>query len=147
MAKGRKNPPKVSRQPQPKKHPKAQFVNDSEFSISWRLSDSDHGGNWAWTNLGDPIQYKRVIERLQEFEKKNWNEIIRSGSHPISVGDIVKSARDRLQKLKLDDIDELMSFRISGKERVWSIRQLNNVMKVLWWDPNHEIYPIRKRHT
>ena len=59
----------------------------------------------------------------------------------------MKSARDRLQKLKLDDIDELMSFRISGKERVWSIRQLNNVMKVLWWDPNHEIYPIRKRHT
>ena len=146
MARSRKKKPKVSRRPQPKKHPRAQFITGSDTSIAWRFSDSDHGGNWAWTNLKDPIQYKRVIERLQEFEKKNWNEIITSGNHPIAVGDIVKSARDRLEKLKMDDIDELMSFRVSGKERVWCIRLLN-IMKVLWWDPHHKVCPAPKRHT
>ena len=146
MAKRRKKTPKVNRQPQPKKHPKAPVLFDSHYPLAWRLRDCDRGGKWAWTKLENPVQYKKVIERLQEFERKNWNEIISSGSHPIAVGDIVKSARDRLQKFKMDDIDELVSFRLSGKERVWCIRQLN-VMKVMWWDPHHEICPAPKRDT
>lgn len=147
MAKRRKKTPKISRQPQPQKHPKAQFRIDSHSPIAWRFSESDRGGNWAWTKLEDSNKFKKVIERLQEFERKNWNEIISSGSHPIAVGHIVKSARNRLQKIKMDDIDELMSFRLSGKERVWCIRQLNNIMTVLWWDPHHEICPAQERHT
>ena len=89
---------------------------------------------------------QEVIEKLQEFEKKNWNEIIRGGSHPIPVTDIMKPARDRLQTIHKDDTDELMSFRLTGTNRVWCIRQLN-VMKVLWWDPDHQICPAPKKRT
>lgn len=143
----RKKKPKVSREPQSNKQPKIPAQFDLHRStLSWRFSNGDRSGNWAWTNLRDAVQYKRVIERLQEFESKNWNEIIVTGSHPIAVGDLVKSARSRLQQLKRDDIDELMSFRLSGGERVWCIRE-SNVMKVLWWDPHHEICPAHKRHT
>ena len=147
MAKNRKKSPKVSRQPQPNKHPKTQHPIDFHSPIAWRFSDSDRDGKWAWTNLEDPKKFKKVIEKLQEFETKNWNEIISSGSHQIAVGDIVKLAMKRLQELKKDDVEQLFSFRLSGKERVWCIRQLNNVMNVLWWDPHHEICPAPKRHT
>ena len=147
MAKRRKKTPKVSKRPQPNKHPKTQNPIDFYSPIAWRFSDSDRDGKWAWTNLEDPKKFKKVIKRLQEFETKNWNEIISSGSHRVAVGDIVKLAMKRLQELKKDDVDELFSFRLSGKERVWCIRQLNNVMNVLWWDPHHEICPAPKRHT
>lgn len=42
-----------------------------------------------------------------------------------------------------DDIDELMSFRCAGAERVWCIQEAN-VMKVLWWDPGHQVDPVPK---
>jgi hypothetical protein len=87
-----------------------------------------------------------VIAKLHSFEKMNWEDIIRSGSHPIEVQKCDRTARERLLKIQQDDIDELMSFRISGKKRVWCIRD-NNIMRVLWWDPNHEICPSLKAHT
>lgn len=86
------------------------------------------------------------MEKLQEFEKKNWDEITRSGSHPIAVSRIEKQAQNRLREIDKDDVDELMSFRLSGARRVWCVRQLS-VMKVLWWDPNHEIRPAPRRRT
>ena len=86
------------------------------------------------------------MEKLQEFEKKNWDEITKSGSHPIPVSSIVKRAQDRLRNIHKDDVDELMSFRLTGINRVWCVRQLS-VMKVLWWDPNHKICPAPGKHT
>ena len=86
------------------------------------------------------------MEKLQEFERKNWDEITRGGSHPIPVAEIVKSARRRLQEISKDDVDELMSFRLTGSKRVWCVRQFS-VMKVLWWDPNHEICPAAPKYT
>ena len=86
------------------------------------------------------------MEKLQEFEKKNWSQIIHSGSHPIQIANIVKPARDRLEKIHKDDTDELMSFRLTGRNRVWCVQEAN-IMKILWWDPNHEICPSTQRHT
>ena len=86
------------------------------------------------------------MEKLYEFECKNWDEIRRSGSHPILIGDIAKAARDRLRVLRMDDVDELMSFRISGTQRVWCLQRLN-IMKILWWDPDHKVCPATKKHT
>lgn len=86
------------------------------------------------------------MEKLQEFERRNWDEITKSGSHPIAVSRIEKLAQDRLREIRKDDVDELMSFRLTGRERVWCVKQLS-IMKVLWWDPNHEICPAPRKHT
>ena len=40
----------------------------------------------------------------------------------------------------------IVSFHITGKERIWAIRSGERVF-LLWWDPNHEIYPSPKKHT
>ena len=87
-----------------------------------------------------------MIERLHEFETKNWDEILQTGSHPIEVYKCEKGARDRLAEIKQDDTDELMSFRIAAKKRVWCIKD-RNIMRILWWDPEHLVYPVEKKHT
>ena len=103
-------------------------------------------GTFLWTGLvhGDP--FKEVIERLHEFEKMSWDEIIKTGSHPIEVWKCEKLARNRLAAIQQDDIDQLMSFRIAGQKRVWCIRD-QNIMRVLWWDPEHAVCPSPKKHT
>ena len=48
-------------------------------------------------------------------------------------------------EIQQDDIDKLMSFRIAGKKRVWCIQD-RNIMRVLWWDPQHEICRVPKAY-
>ena len=133
---------KIAERPQPIKVAKFDHSHIEGMPLAWRFSGCDTAGPFAWTNLIDP-EYKLVIEKLHEFEVKTWNEIAATGSHKIEAYRIEKSARDRLTVIEQDDIDELMSFRLNGTNRVWCI-QMHNVMRVIWWHPNHQVYPVAK---
>ncbi len=86
------------------------------------------------------------MEHLHEFETMDLDTIQRQGSHPVEVVRLARKARDRLAEIKQDDVDYLRSFRITAKKRVWCIPD-RNIMRVLWWDPNHTVCPSLKRHT
>lgn len=76
-----------------------------------------------------------------------WLEIEKTNdSHSISVTQIVREAQNRLVELGQDDVSDVYSLRISGRERVWGIRD-GSKLKILWWDPNHEICPSPKKNT
>lgn len=138
--------PRVAQEPQPKKQPRALEPTVHGGPLAWRFSACDRAGAWAWTDLEIPNKYKEVMEKLHQFETKNWNDIIRGGSHPIAINDLARDARTRLRDIKQDDVDELMSFKLTGKNRVWCIKD-RNIMKVLWWDPDHTVCPSKKKHT
>ncbi|HMH92267.1 MAG TPA: hypothetical protein VK586_14425 [Streptosporangiaceae bacterium] len=36
--------------------------------------------------------------------------------------------------------------RFAGEPRLYGFRD-RNVFHVVWWDPRHEIWPSRKKHT
>jgi hypothetical protein len=135
--------------PQPQKIPCTKS-RDVAFAggkpIAWRFSSADRNGKWAWSNLDTPTKYKKVIEKLHEFENYNINQLPSNGSHPIEINSLSKDAQKRLKDIQQDDLDELYSFRIMGRERVWCI-QSANIMKILWWDPNHEVCASHKKHT
>ena len=137
--------PKVAQEPRPRKQPSALEPTVHSDSLAWRFSACDRDGDWAWTNLSNPGKYKEVMEKLHEFETKNWSEITRKGSHLVAINKIVRKAKTRLRDIKQDDVDVLMSFRLTGTNRVWCIMD-RNIMRVLWWD-YHTVYPSRKKHT
>ena len=64
----------------------------------------------------------------------------------VSVGGLVQSARQRLRELQRDDIETLHAWHMGAKERLWCA-EYNGAMYILWWDPNHEVYPVPKKHT
>ncbi len=78
-----------------------------------------------------------------------WNQILIDGkkkSHAIQINQLTSQARRRLTELRLDDVDELVSLGLSGKERIFGIRD-RHVLMLLWWDPNHQVCPARKKYT
>ena len=83
---------------------------------------------------------------MRDFETMTWGEILGRHHHAIAVNDIIKPAQNRLEQLGHDDQAELVSFRLSNIERIWAIRSGEQAF-LLWWDPNHEIYPSRLRNT
>lgn len=129
--------------PIPEKTPKFQDPCIDGLPLAWRFSGADNGGPFEW-DIQPDAKFREVLEKLHEFEGKNWAEIIKTKSHPIAVTGICKEARDRLTDIKRDDVDELMSFRLTGPNRVWCI-QAGNIMRALWWDPEHKICPAKKK--
>lgn len=93
-----------------------------------------------------PDKMHGLLQRLQSVESMAFPELRSAGCHEVAVESLSKQARDRLLELQHDDVDELYSLRITGRERVIGIRH-GSVVKLLWWDPFHEVYPSPKRHT
>ena len=76
-----------------------------------------------------------------------WNELTKPRSnHPMPVDKICKEAQRRLEQIHLDDYETLYQLQIEGIERLWGIRD-ENVLNILWWDPEHKVYPVEKKHT
>jgi hypothetical protein len=124
----------------------AQPPNSDQEKPSWQIRILDFEGPWGW-DLLDANMLKYIHRKLAQFETMTWAEINKpnTGCHSIKVKDICVEAQKRLAEIKIID-EELFSLRLSGKERLWGIRE-NHIFKILWWDPKHEVYPVDKKHT
>ena len=112
----------------------------------WSFALLDFGGSWSFPNI-DTASLRKVLERFRSLESMTWKEIeSTTGSHVIEISSIIRSAQETLEELHLDDATDLFSLRIQGRERIWGIRD-NHILRILWWDPNHEICPSEKRNT
>lgn len=88
-----------------------------------------------------------VLEKLRSYESMTWGEIEGRASHVIGVESLNKKAIKRLEELKLDDVDSVFSFRVTGKKRVIGLRLAGPQLHLLWWDPRHQVCLSHKKHT
>lgn len=140
-----KSPFAVMQSPSQKK-PRFESGPDPESAFpSWRISLLEMVDPFGWHEI-EKNKLGEIRNKLADFESMTWHEILGKNSHLIPVSGISKAARDRLQLLKQDDIDELLSLRLSGKQRIWGILE-DQALKVLWWDPEHLVCPSSKKHT
>ena len=134
-------PPKSSKSPKLAGSPAIE-----EQYLAWRFSNRDQDGPYSWGGISDKDQ-QAVWERLAEFERKTVQALKAAGSHHgVALDKLSKDAKKRLRELHRDDLDELWSFRISGKRRLWCIKH-ENVYALLWWDPSHAVYLVAKKGT
>lgn len=121
---------------------------------AWSFSVIDHGysGEWGWDQLGSRMG--PIFDFLKEMERLTWKEI-RGQSyrpqnsppsakhHAIPQHSLCKEAQDRLAELDLDDVDEVFRFRTGFTERLWGVHvPSSGVFCLLWWDPQHRVYPL-----
>lgn len=105
----------------------------------------DLDGEWSWLKATRK-ELLEVHNRLKQFEAMRWSEIVGDENHDNDISGFSKSARKRLSKIHLEDIDSLFSLKISKKKRAYGIRD-RHILKILWWDPEHTAYPTEKKHT
>jgi len=113
---------------------------------SWRIARVELVDPFGWHTLdANTLAYVRT--KLAEFEGRTWGEILNSKHHHnVAVADLCKSARDRLEELRQYDLEEVLSLRLSGLERVWGILA-EGVCTILWWDPEHKVCPSLLKRT
>lgn len=150
MAQGKKQRKKKSRQNQnskiASKHLSSSKARINSSRFRWKTTIADLDGEWGWNKIEIKLLFREIIPKLQNYETMTWGEIEGKDSHFIGVGKCSKEARKRLEELELDDLEELFSLRMSGRRRIWG-RLQSSIFDILWWDPEHQVYPIEKKHT
>ena len=84
----------------------------------------------------------RVRDRLRALESMTWQEILNAPhcpNHPIAIDALKSPARVRLRELRADDVEEVISLHVTGRQRILGLRHTHGTLALLWWDPNHSV--------
>ncbi|OYV04560.1 MAG: hypothetical protein CFE26_16225 [Verrucomicrobiales bacterium VVV1] len=112
----------------------------------WRLSNIDWDGPWCLSKCA-ALEIREIHSWLANLEGMPWTQILANGSHVVGTDGIIADAKKRIIALgKAEWQDHLCSLRKTGKQRLWGFLRAG-IFHVLWWDPEHEIYPSQKKHT
>lgn len=136
--------------PDPQKRPRIESDpgNTARETPVWqfhRLDRVGHDDCRPWHEMSGS-QLWEIHQKLCSIESMTWQQIDSAGSHYIEPTRVEAAARRRLERLGLLEDDTLYSLRLDGKHRIWGLR-VGRVLKVLWWDPDHTVYPAPKKHT
>lgn len=115
---------------------------------SWKLSRRDKEPPFALGAIS-PEDAHEVADRLHAFETMTWGEVIgkpfeKKKTHliPLEGAKLSTDALERIKELKLDQLERLVSLRISAPKRVWGFIEPTGVCNLVWWDPDHKFYPV-----
>lgn len=119
--------------------------SNSHERLCWRFEHVDHDGPWGFddTAMAEILVKMRDCERMTLRELRNTSDLFVEYDVP---GGLCKTALDRLAVLGWDDMTAIQRLRFMGKQRLYGFLD-GNIFHVLWWDPEHQVYPSQKRHT
>lgn len=148
MAKNKKGPRSLIPAGQKQSPTSLYHENWQDMRPCWRVSLLEVADPFGWhkSTLNDAL---KVRQRLASFESMTWKQILSEGgyrNHFIRRDRLCIDAQRRLDILGQDDVDSVMSLGVSQKERVLGIME-HNVLKVLWWDPEHLVCPSELKNT
>lgn len=139
---------KVATQPSSSQHENPHFC----FRFADRATKN------AWKFKPTEGHAPPLVDFICEMARLTWAEIeaqrvgTKDGyhrrNHSQEITRLSTAAQDDLMKRKLPDKfdDTMFRFRVSGEQRLWGFRKAN-VFHIIWWDPNHKVYPAEKSHT
>jgi hypothetical protein len=149
MSKNSKKP-KYRQEPNPTKN--AQTLNNPDDNFkrraSWHISSLETEGDYGWHSVSLE-DFEFIQARLSSFESMTWDEIFIQGkkqNHSCSINKLSPDAQKRLEAIGMDDIDCLHSLRLGATQRIWGVFA-GGYLNLLWWDPDHQVYPCKKKHT
>ena len=120
--------------PNPERRPISHAPSFNLDTPSWRISKLDMLHPFGWQNV-DAAKLTEIRTKLAQFESMTWNEILvdsKRQNHSVAVWKLRKEAQERLGAIGLGDTEEVVSLRLSGRERVWGLRQ-GAVLLILSW--------------
>ncbi len=150
MARDKKKQPKAKSNPQPVKVPRQAIDPDvyAQHKACWAFSRMDCGGDFGW-NQATVEDLQVIRDVLCNFETMTWSAIFldaKKQNHSCDVASLSSKARTRLLEIGMDDQDKLWSIRLSSKKRLWGILD-RGIFYIVWWDPNHQVYPSTLKNT
>ena len=157
---GKDRSPKVAENIDPKRQPKACGIDVERMCKAsaptggwnvvrpaWDFHKCDNDGEFKWEFSNEDAA--DLVRFWASLKNSTWHDLIvlsNKQNHAIEVSRLSTTARARLKQLQLDDLDVLVSFRLSSRKRIFVVRHDHYALP-LWWDPEHEVCPVEKKRT
>jgi len=119
---------------------------------------ADRATKEAWKFKPTESQAPALVDFICEMARLTWAEIeaqrLGSGNnrhkrhHSQEISRLTKAAQDDLTKRRLSETfdDTIFRFRLNGEQRLWGFRR-SRTFHIVWWDPEHRVYPSEKKRT
>jgi hypothetical protein len=124
-------------------------ASNSDERICWRFTHLDSAGPWGLAHL-DHERVQTLLAEMVKFESQTIKELFMQGEWPGKCHDVAllpnRDALERLDALGIPDMTKIWKLRIGGTGRLWGFL-IGNVFHVVWWDPDHQIWPSKLRNT
>jgi hypothetical protein len=148
-----KQPPVPSGAPSVKQSPRTlpelPGSSNSEDRLCWRFAHVDDDGPWGLGRLATDA-LSALLKQLVSFESMTVNEAFHRSDYPGKCYDLEAipndEALERLEACGLADQTKIWRLRIGGTGRLYGFLA-GNVFHVVFWDPEHEIWPSQLRNT
>lgn len=126
--------------------------NFDRMTPAWSFSVADEKGSEKLPAGSDCHKWcGEILPKLKNFESMTWAEIKsqtysgkrgrrKTSNHYVDTDKLPRDAKRRLRELKQNDLEQLFSLRLKGKVRLYGIIE-GRIMKILWYDPEHRLYP------
>lgn len=124
---------------------------------SWRFRNADHefppSGGWNQVS-GDVLQ--GIIETLQHCEQHSLAQLFKGKRDnkgactrysAYRLDKITNAAKKRLHDIGLGEIDHLIRIRADGNKKRLFAWQVGAIFQLIWWDPEHEVWPTEPKNT
>jgi hypothetical protein len=120
---------------------------DGSARLVFGLQLADHEGPYAWAEISAE-HTKLIADTCRSWESMSANEVFAvAGNKPVPFENLCPAAQARLHEIDLEEYNgQWWELRVTGERRIWGVRQ-RHVFYVVWWDPEHEVCPSKKRHT
>lgn len=109
--------------------------------------------DWDHVYYGFGVHYihnfvRHIKPKLDKYSTMKWSEIIkRKSCHPMDVYRLNKEFIERIKTLFGEDAPEtLYQIPLKGTHRIWGYRD-GNIFYLMFNDPGHQGYLVRKKHT
>lgn len=123
------------------------IFDSSDDCPVWRFAfmDMDKDGPFSFGNISID-EWNFILGKMRQWESMKWGEIEGDRNHAIKTQSFSAKARKRLVEINYELSEELFSFHLDGRKRLFGIRA-RSVFYVFWYDPDHEVCPSLKKHT
>jgi hypothetical protein len=138
------NKPKksVSKHTSARKQPFDSLPEPFDRELLFRFDRVDFDSQWDFSAINTE-DLRDLLERLKSLSNNKVKEIFGengAGKHYAELGSGFNPLAKKRLVLKYDGLDHIHRIRISGTKRFYGILE-GNVFSIVWWDPNHEIWP------
>lgn len=137
---------------QPEKRPRTSVaISDTDFmkrAVQFTFSDADLEGQWPLSEMSAE-HAKGLFPFLKSIESMTVGQLVATSDLYVEYPNFgecpTQEAPNRLAEL-YGSADNVCRLRVTGKQRLYALR-FEHRLALLWWDPEHEIWPSRKRNT
>lgn len=143
--------PRAAAAPADVKAPRALHVDDSEVKdrcLVYRFAEFDPDGPPDFHSM-DHDKWVQVMKALAGYETQTVGTIWSATDNGCKVYELDTAHENivkRLFDLGRDDETAVHTLRVTGRIRVMGFLR-DHIFHVLWFDPEHQMSPSKKKHT